>query len=146
MPLPLYTTRKFKLGLTAFALLALCGCGGKKAGIPLSGSVTFDGVPVETGQIVFEPQGAGTMTITQIGNGTYQLPADRPAQPGRYLIRITADRPTGRIRPADPRSHEDQATEELEQFIPEKYNTRSELILELTDQSSEKHDFDLTSD
>jgi hypothetical protein len=144
MSLILHGSRKYKLWLTAFALLALWGCGGRQAGIALSGSVTLDGVPVETGQIVFEPQGSGTMTITQISSGTYQLPAERPAQLGKYLIRITADRPTGRIRPADPRSQEDQATEELEQFIPAKYNSRSELFLELTDQSPDTHDFALT--
>jgi hypothetical protein len=145
MPLTFHNVRKPQLWLIALALLGLCGCGDKRAGIPLSGSVTFDGVPVETGQIVFEPQGAGAMTLTQISNGTYQLPTERSAQPGKYLIRITADRATGRIRQADPRSQEDQATEVLEQFIPVKYNTRSELFLELTDQSPDKHDFALTS-
>jgi hypothetical protein len=49
------------------------------------------------------------------------------------------------VIPADPRSHEDQATEEIEQYIPEKYNKRSELFLELTDQSPDKHDFALTT-
>jgi hypothetical protein len=136
--------------LASSALLGLCllvfvGCGKSQSGIALSGGVMFDGKPVEVGQIVFEPQSGGKMTLTQITNGIYQLPSERPAQPGKYLVRITADRPTGRTIAADPRSQEDQATEELEQYIPAKYNTRSELYLELTDQSPDKHDFALTT-
>lgn len=142
-----YGNRTFfaSLSLLGLSLLILGGCAKSQPGIALSGGVTFDGKPVETGQIIFEPQAGGIMTLTQINNGTYQLPADRPAQPGKYLVRITADRPTGRTIAADPRSQEDQATEELEQYIPAKYNTRSELYLELTDQSPDKHDFVLTT-
>ncbi len=143
----LYRNRDY---LASSALLGLCvlvfvGCGKSQSGIALSGGVTFDGKPVEVGQIVFEPQASGKMTVAQINNGTYQLPAERPAQAGKYLVRITADRPTGRTIAADPRSQEDQATEELEQYIPAKYNTRSELYLELTDQTPDKHDFALTT-
>lgn len=130
--------------LLAAACVFLCGCGSSIDGVQLTGSVTFDGQPVETGKITFEPQQGGTMTIATITDGTYQLPSERPATPGKYLVRITADRSTGRMIGADSRSQEDQPAEEIVQYLPEKYNLRSQLFIEVTEDQV-KHDFTLTS-
>ncbi len=136
-------TRNKKVAVCATAFLLL-GCGSSGTGVYVTGTVTFDGNPVETGQIAFEPQQVGVMAVAMIVNGSYQLPRERPLTPGRYLVRITADRSTGKMLDSNPRSQEDQPAEEMEQFIPEKYNLRSQLYVDV-DTTRDKHDFILTS-
>lgn len=132
--------------LLAAAVVGLAGCGLGAAGTAVTGSVTLDGEPLESGRIVFEPQGAGKMAIGTIAQGTYQIAADQAPTPGTYLIRITAERPTGKNTAVVSRSLEDQApAEQYEQYLPAKYNSRSELTLQIPQDSTGKHDFALTS-
>ena len=130
--------------LLAFISLAfLLGCGGPDSGrASVSGKVTFDGEPVKAGQIAFEPQGPGRMGIAQIVDGAYQMPPQQGPTPGKYTVRITADRPTGKTAPdAGGRS----GGETYEQYIPAKYNTRSELSVEIGAEPNAVHDFALTA-
>jgi hypothetical protein len=126
------------------AVLVTSGCWKSADGVVVTGTVTFDGQPVETGQITFEPQEQGVMTVALISKGAYTIPSERPASSGKYLVRITADRPTGKALAANPRSQEDQAAVETEQFIPEKYNLGSQQYVDISPTQS-KHDFTLTS-
>jgi ABC-type glutathione transport system ATPase component len=125
-------------------VLATSGCGKSADGVIVTGTVTFDGQPVETGHITFEPQEQGVMTVAPISSGAYTIPAERPASIGKYLVRITAERSTGKTIAANPRSQEDQASVEIEQYIPEKYNLRSQLYVDISPTQS-NHDFTLTS-
>src|SRR3954451_20253281 len=76
-------------------LLSILGCN-NDGRAPVSGTVTFDGQALATGQIVFEPMSSGRLGIAQISNGTYNMPATQGPTPGKYLVRITANRPSGR--------------------------------------------------
>lgn len=82
----------------AVALLWLLGCGepnplGRYA---LSGSVTFQGQPLDQGLISFEPvdptKGVGSGAL--IKNGKYEIPTDKGLPAGRYTVRITSTDPT----------------------------------------------------
>jgi hypothetical protein len=127
-------------------VMAIIGCGLGASGPNVTGSITLDGAPLESGRIVFEPQGTGKMAVAMVTQGTYEIPADQAPTPGKYLIRITAERPTGRKTTIESRSLEDQAPEEqYEQYLPAKYNSRSELTLEITNNSGRTFDFPLTS-
>src|SRR5688572_26860054 len=87
--------------LALMALSAFLGCSNPDSGrASVSGTVTFDGELVKTGQIAFEPQGQGRFGIAQIVDGAYQMPPQQGPTPGKYTVRITADRPSG--KPAQP--------------------------------------------
>ena len=132
--------------IAAALVFSLGGCGMGSGGTEMTGTVTFDGKPIEMGQIVFEPQGPGRMAVAPVRDGRYQINATQAPTTGVYLVRITAERLTDKQGVTESRSLEDQIqTEEYEQYLPAKYNSQSELNIELTDSSGNTHDFALTS-
>jgi hypothetical protein len=132
------------LAVVTFA--CLLGCGGADASrASISGKVTFDGAPVTMGQISFEPQGPGRIGIAQIVDGAYQMPPQQGPTPGKYTVRITADRPSSKPAASAPDASGRGAGESYEQYIPVKYNTRSELSVEIGAEPNAVHDFALTA-
>lgn len=130
--------------LCAVVFPAIFGCGGQPRS-SVSGKVTFDDQPVTAGQIVFEPQGGGRVGIAQISEGVYRMPAGQGPSVGKYVVRITANRPTGRKTPAGRGSDKTTLVDQYEQFIPAKYNNQSELTTEVGDEGQIVRDFRLTS-
>lgn len=132
-------------GLVLISLIAL-GCNSGDAGrASVSGKVTFDGQPVATGQIVFEPAGSGRLGIAQIADGAYSMPPEQGPTPGKYMVRITADRPTGKMAAPLASTGGQAPTEVYEQYIPAKYNERSELRTDIGAEGNAVRDFDLKS-
>jgi hypothetical protein len=112
------------------AMLIIGGCGGSNGRQSLEGVVTFDGKPLEKGQITFVPQ-AGTSGPTagaEIIDGKFSIPAAGGPFAGKFRVEITASRPGGQKVP-------DRFTGKLvdayEQFIPSKYNAESQLEAEI---------------
>jgi hypothetical protein len=121
------------------------GCSRQNDNYIVTGKVTYDGQPLSQGQIVFEPRAAGKMSVAQIHEGTYSLPAGFGLSPGEYTVRITSDRPTGqKVKPA-VYSEDQTPTNVYEQFLPAKYNQNSELKITVSPESVTGHDFALTS-
>lgn len=100
--------------------LILCtgGCGGSSK-VEVSGKVTFQGKPVEMGEISFVPAGGeGPPDGAVIENGEYHT----EAAPGKKIVRITGSRavPPQRRGPGDPPGLR-------EDYIPPQFNTNSRL-------------------
>lgn len=110
----------------------------------VTGHVTYDGQPLKQGQVVFEPRGAGRMAIGQVVDGRYSIAAQRGPLPGEYVVRITSTRATGEKASAGPTGG-NELRDVYEQFLPEKYNDRSELVVKIKESSPVEQDFDLTS-
>lgn len=108
---------------------ALCGCGGGSAEV--SGTVTFDGHPVQTASLVFAPDGGGNKegAVATDGRFTAKLP------PGRYKIEVRASKAVGKRkqRGFDGKEEEIELTEE---FIPARYNAKTELAETFTSGSN----------
>ena len=127
-------------GLAA-ATLAL-GCGGSELDrIPVAGSVTFQGQPVEKGQIRFIPQGGtkGPVTVEPINAGHYETTNAGGVPVGSHRVEIRgynahdyATAPTG---PGSP---------PVKQLLPAKFNTATELTATLNAESDPNLDFELT--
>ena len=70
-------------------LVALVGCGQQGTqlkGIQASGTATLDGEPLEMGLIVFEPEGGGESSSSQITkDGSFKL---YDIKPGRYKVAV----------------------------------------------------------
>jgi hypothetical protein len=135
---------------TATALCALVaaalGCSSGSDLVAISGMVTFDGQPVDKGQIVFTPQRTGQTAAAPIVAGSYAVPAEKVATPSAtYTVRITADRPTGKKIQASGYAANDPPQDVYEQYIPAKYNESSELQIEVGAESELVKDFELAS-
>lgn len=99
---------KCSLGLCLTALLAMSGCGGASSigAVPVTGTVTLDGQPVEGAAVTFAPQekGRAAAGVTD-ASGKFVLMTERPkdgAVPGAYRVGITKyERSVNRIAPGE---------------------------------------------
>jgi len=118
------------------------GCGDTEGRFSLSGTVTYDGQPINNGNIGFIV--AGSSTGKSVGadviDGHYEIPRHEGPQAGAYKVMIYAERPSGRKIEAEEGSTE--MIDQLVQYIPDVYNDRTTLTIEL---SSDRDDlnFDL---
>lgn len=129
--------RQFRALLTiVFTMLVFAGCSGKDEGpklYPVTGTVTLNGKPLQSGSIVLDPKdGKGKPVGGGIENGSFTL--DAPL--GEKIVRISAMKSTGK---------KDQYGEDVtESLIPEKFNRLSELT-ETVKESDNNFTFDLKS-
>ncbi len=126
--------------LVCFSLL-LCGCGGSNGGtIEVTGTVTFDGTPVESGTISFLPKdGKGASAAGKIVSGQYTA----AVPPGEKKVSIIGERVVGQDKrdPSDPNSETFDVTES---FIPPQYNAKTTLTATISEDGGAV-DFELTS-
>jgi hypothetical protein len=116
-------------------LLAICGCGANT--VEVTGTVKFDGEPVNDGQIAFITSDSGASGGGPITNGSYRV----QVPPGKTKVQITANK---RMKLPEGETGMDGATEEVRQYIPVKYNAETELTKDIT-ATNPSIDFDLKS-
>lgn len=114
-------------------LIALIGCG-KESGpekVSVSGTVSFDGTPVEDGEIIFEPTDGRTPFAGKITAGKFST----MVLPGEHKVRITATRddPSKTIPGIEPGT----TVKAKKQYIPVNYNKTTELIRNVGDDGAE---------
>ena len=134
-------------GMACGLILLFCaGCSeGKTASV--SGTVTFAGKEIDNGALRFFPvegtpgNGAGA----EIKEGRFEITEEVALQKGmmagKYRVTVSASRKTGRKRKSP--EGDGSMVEEVRSYIPEKYNLRSGLIVEL-EPGSNQHDLTLT--
>lgn len=104
-----------------------------------TGTVRFDGHPVETGAVVFQPVGSGgTPAGGLIRSGSFSL--EGPAGRQRVEIRGTRAVDQSRLPRTMPRF---EGMPVHEDFIPSVYNTASTLEVEVTPDGPNVFTFDL---
>ena len=112
------------------------GCNRGPSQAEINGVITLDGKELETGTVRLAPVGAGNTAGGNINpNGTYEI----TAMPGTYRVEISATALQG-----GKSSRHGDAVEKVVQLVPDKYNTRSQLTLDVKS-GRNKQDFALTS-
>ncbi len=118
--------------LTILAGTILTGCGGGEVRHLISGTVNYDGKPVEMGTISFDSGNPDLMPDgAAIVDGRYEC----EVRPGKMTVRITASRKRPPV-PGDPDVF-------YEDYIPARHNTNSTLTVEIT--GTDTMDFNLTA-
>ncbi len=125
---------------------AMSGCGSNTR-VPVEGSVTLEGQPVDGGTITFAPEEyiengtTRTVVTADIKGGKYSLDASHGAEPGKYRVEIYWKKKTGRHVP----SEEPPGTkEEVLNYIPRPYNEGSRTVVEIKS-GGNKFDYALKS-
>lgn len=121
----------------------VAGCGDARRQ-SVSGTVTFDGQPLKEGSIRFIPtEGAeGPSAGADIIDGKFEIPKDVGTFAGKFQVQVTAKRPSQRLA----RNPETGRMERgFEQYIPAKYNRRTELVEEVKVGEDNVFAFELTS-
>ena len=119
---------------------AIVGCGGdgiERVGV--SGTVSYQGQPVQEGMISFEPQGAGTPAGAIIKDGKYDATGTGAVPVGRYRVRISAtvEDTANWVKDAMPVAPK-------KELLPAKYNRDTELTLEVASGAGEmEQNYDL---
>jgi hypothetical protein len=127
--------------LASRALIGACvvagaiGCGGRET-LEVSGGVTFDGKPVERGEISFVPTAGGAPDGGVIEQGKFQF----QARPGSKRVEIRGSRP---VPPA--RQSNSEMGPMYEDYIPARYNDQSTLTADVTADGDRHFQFDLRS-
>lgn len=128
--------------LAVFVMAGVTGCGSSGGGpkeYPVTGTVKFDGTPVETGQILFRATERDKRGYSgSITNGAYDLKAEA----GKMTVQITASRIIpGKFDESNP----GEKSPVGEMYIPARYNTQTELTAEVKP-GKNSIDFDLKSE
>ncbi|HEY4261694.1 MAG TPA: hypothetical protein VGM98_16100 [Schlesneria sp.] len=136
----LHSRRNYVLGSLAILALAMSGCGSAEEGpakYKVSGTVTFNGENVNDGLITFTPvEGGKGPEAGPIKDGKYSL----QAKGGKQQVSITAAREVPGKTESD---YKGGFVPVKEAYIPEKYNEKTELSVEVKKGGGE-HDFKLT--
>jgi len=124
------------VGLAAVGVLAAAGCSNQPKLYPVSGTVTFDGQPVESGDILFiSTAGDRGPDAAKIAGGKYALQTTA----GTKRVEVSASR----IRPGGARGAGGEPVPE--EYIPARYNLESRLTAEVKAEGSNTFDFELHS-
>jgi hypothetical protein len=132
-------TRVFA-GLVCAALLA--GCAGSKPTpakrVKVSGNVTVEGKPLQTGRVVFDPSNGEPPTSLDVLDGYYE----GLAVVGKNKVRISSFRKTSM---KEKMKMDGPGYDELveENILPPRYNTASEIVREVTEGQSNEFNFKL---
>ena len=129
------------LGMIAVTSLAQGGCGGAGDALPrepISGTVTFDGRPLEGGTIQFQPasQKEGVASGGKISGGRFDIPRAEGPVPGKYNVAIFAEGKSESssaegVDPGAPRPRGRRNLNDLRGPIPARYNIQTELTAEV---------------
>jgi hypothetical protein len=117
-----------------FTLLAAIGCGGDSR-FEITGSVSYQGRPIESGSIDFQPlEDAASSGSASISNGRYTIPQKLGLTPGKYRVSITTVGAKPQAKDVPPGSGD--ATPPKEK-LPEKYNSQSTLTYQVVSGKNE---------
>lgn len=133
------------VGLLLGSSLVGCGAKYKEHRSVVSGKVTFEGRPIPEGTIRLKSleKAPRSACMGVIKNGNYTIDVRGGVPVGEYSVSIEAIR---QVPGVEPIPVEEMGTEytPTEQYIPEKYNKRSELRIEITPESGQvNRDFEL---
>lgn len=103
------------------------------------GTVTYQGMPIEKGEVLFFPQGGAPASVAVVQQGAYRADAQGGVPVGDYRVEIRAYRLSATTA-SNGLTHASTGR----QLLPSKYNTKTELALSVVSQSTELiRDFEL---
>ena len=135
---------RFTLFATSLLVVAGCGPGNPQGRLPISGEVTFNGKPLEIGNLSFTAQeSGGVRSGAIIRDGQYAIEKLKGLPPGEYLVRIhSAVEAAPLDEPAPPGPTQDRPGKEL---VPARYNVESQLTIVVKPDENRPFNFTLTS-
>jgi hypothetical protein len=114
--------------LLAILLLAGCRRGNELELVVVSGTVAYEGKPIDDGEIRFIPQGStkGPTSAAAITTGRYEVTARGGVPAGTHLVEVRAFRPR-QVAPSSPELPGSHSGGVKEQYLPKLYNEKSEM-------------------
>jgi hypothetical protein len=131
------------LSLLSLVLVCGAGCSDPNGLQPVSGSVSFQGKPLDQGAIQFLPvDGSPSESGAGIKDGQYSIPVENGLAPGKYKVTVFSYDESGAKVP-DNTMPGDVVGVQFKERIPAKYNTQTSLTAEIEAGKENKVDFQL---
>jgi hypothetical protein len=126
------------IAATVFLVAPIAGCGSSDGLVLVSGTVTYDGAPIPEGTIQFRAlEGDQKAYAASIVDGKYEA----RVEPGPASVEVRASRfIEGKFVESNPGEFDQVG----EMYIPEKYNSRTELKVTVESDKLDEN-FDLVS-
>ena len=127
---------------TSALVLSLAGCGEGSGRVEVTGSVTLDGQPLDSGLINFRPAEGHSAASSGGGivDGGFELPGEKGLQPGKYRVTIQAFRKTGRMFP-----QVDPGGPQMPEQVPIEFNEADQLEATVVAGGENHFEFQLTT-
>jgi hypothetical protein len=134
--------------MAASAASLSAGCGGAQDDFPreaVFGTVKFQGEPMKSGLIQFQPASAGASTAGGAGivDGQYSISKAEGLVPGTYRVSITSVAEAA--TPLPPGATPGDPVSRVKEPIPAKYNVSTKLDAKVTKEGPNKFDYKLES-
>ena len=133
-------TRSPTMAWTIISLIFLASCHESGGRLAVEGSVSLDGTAIPKGSIAFV-SASSPSAGAEIVDGHFAIPAKKGLLPGQFRVEIRATRATGKTI-KDPLFG---ATEEEMEYLPPRYNTKSELTADISESNANQLLFELKS-
>jgi hypothetical protein len=132
--------------VTAILIVLTCvGCnrGAKLDLQAVSGKVSLQSRPLVNGTIMFAPAANdGLAGGSAIADGKYSIPKQKGLPPGKYKVQISSADQRG-VAPVAANHAPGNESPPLQELVPEKYNSKSELSVEVKSGGGNTFNFDL---
>jgi hypothetical protein len=132
--------------LVAMGLLASLGCRPRSDRLPISGNVTLNGTPLDSGSVRFSSTGGEKIFATgaMIQNGGYHIPQEKGLPPGTYHLEINSPDAKAPLVAA-PAAPGEPTIRTAPERIPSEYNVNSKKTIEVTADGKNNFDFEIVS-
>jgi hypothetical protein len=132
--------RSAALAATLLALTLPTGCNRDDGRLEVSGQITFNKAPLDSGTIVFVSGDGKTQASAVISGGAYLIPKPQGIPAGKYKVSITS--PDGKTPDADPNAPPGPGGNfASKDRIPKQFNTESKVEVEVKAGDPNKFDF-----
>jgi hypothetical protein len=133
--------------LLAAALATFGGCGPTSDKLEVSGKVTLDGQPLDTGSIRLTSTGAGKLSASgaMITNGEFLIPQEKGLPPGKYQIEISAPDANAPLVSPPRVPGEPALPPTAPERIPVEYNSKSQHTVDVTADGENHFEFAINS-
>lgn len=128
--------------------MTIVGCGpGPNDRRSISGTVTLDGQPIDGGNIQICPLSAAQNSASgaMIRAGRYAIRRESGLTPGKYRVRVFWAEKIDASKIPDPSVSGPRPPIEIKELIPARYNTASELTIDVQENGPNTFDFALSS-
>jgi hypothetical protein len=134
--------------------IALPACSGAGDGLPrqpLAGRVLLDGKPLSHGMIMFYPEEVSTKehervpSGNSIVNGWFSIPRDKGPVPGKYKIAVSSEKIVKHPARTDREDTPAEPHPPAEEIIPARFNSDTELEVEIKEGGIKELRIDLQS-
>jgi hypothetical protein len=116
---------------------------------PLAGRVLFEGKPLAHGTIMFFPEDPPTkehesvMSGSVIRNGRFSIPSAKGLLPGKYKISVSSQKKAEQEKESGGKSSPGRAEPAAIEEIPERFNAKTELEIEIKEERIKELRIDL---